>query len=263
MPPPHRLGCVSYLNAKPLIHRLPEEHPGRVALHLEVPARLLDLLLEDRVDVALCPVVDLFRSPRPLELVPIGGIACAGPTLTVRLFSRVPLDQLTAVHVDVDSHTSVALLGVLLREIYGLTPTLIHHPTRAADLPPGTQAALLIGDKVVTAAPDPEDFCHQMDLGEAWHDLTGLPFVFAAWMTRRGRPLGDLPQRLTQQLQRNLQRLDEIVERYAQDHGWPTELAADYLGRILHYPLGPEELRGLARFQELLGHPAEPAADRE
>ena len=248
MADPHRLGCVSYLNAKPLIHRLPEEQPGRIDLRLEVPARLLDLLLTDRVDLALCPVIDLLRSPRPLELVPVGGIACAGPTLTVRLFSRRPLPQLTTVHVDVDSHTSVALLRVVLRELHGLSPTLIHHPTRAADLPPDTQAALLIGDKVVTAAPDPQTFPHQMDLGEAWHRLTGRPFVFACWTKILGRDLGELPQILTTQLHRNLRRLDQIVADYAADHGWPTDLAARYLGHILRYPLGPEELSAIDDF---------------
>ena len=164
----------------------------------------------------------------------MGGIACEGPTLTVRLFSRVPIDRLRSVQVDTDSHTSVALLGVLLREVYGVSPTLVHHDPRAGGggrggaLPDGAEAVLLIGDKVVTDAPDAAAFGHQLDLGEAWHELTGRPFVFAMWMKRRGTDLGDLPAVLERQLTRNLGRLEEIGWRpMPADHGWPADLAAD------------------------------------
>lgn len=237
-PGPVRLGCVSYLNAKPLIHRLVEDHVGRLTLTLDVPARLLDGLLTDAVDLALCPVIDYFRSPVPLELVPVGGIACAGPTLTVRLFSRIPINTITRVQVDTDSHTSVALLRVLLHEIHGLDPTLHHQDTRAARLPADAEAALLIGDKVVTDAPDDTQFSYQLDLGEAWHRLTGRPFVFATWMKRRGREVGDVPTRLADQLESNLDRLDAIVGIYASAHGWPEDLARRYLGQILTYRIG-------------------------
>jgi chorismate dehydratase len=254
---PPRVGCVSYLNAKPLIHGLTEQHPGRLSLHLDVPAKLLAGLESGQLDLALCPVIDAFRSVAALKLIPVGGIACAGPTLTVRLFSRVPVERVTAVHADTDSHTSVALLRVLLHELNGLTPELIHYDARArtADgrpIDPGhpPEALLLIGDKVVTDAPPATVYPHGLDLGEAWHDLTGRPFVFATWMARADTDLGDLPELLSEQRERNLDRLDLLVETYAADHGWPANLAKRYLGQILCYRLGDVEREAIHVFAQ-------------
>ena len=223
------VGCVSYLNAKPLIDGFDAALPGH-DLVLEVPAGQIDLLLADQVDLALCPVVDYYRSPAPLVAVPVGGIGCAGPTLTVRLFSPVPLDQITAVRLDADSHTSVCLLAVVLDAVYGIRPAVtVGLPGADEPDPPGV-ARLLIGDKVVTHAPADADFPHQLDLGGAWHELTGRPFVFALWLARAGTDLGELPSKLAAMLEANLPRTDAIAAAYAAEHGWPVDSAADYLG---------------------------------
>ena len=252
---PARVGCVSYLNAKPLIHDLQARHPGSLLLHLDVPAKLLEGLESGDLSLALCPVVDFFRSRVPLQIWPVGGIACEGPTLTVRLFSRVPIEQITAVHADTDSHTSVALLRVLLDAVYGLRPKLIHFDTRSrtADGQPldparPPEAMLLIGDKVVTDGPPITVYPHQLDLGEAWHELTGRPFVFATWMAPKGIDLGPLPQLLATQRDENLGRIDELVETYAATHGWPADLAQQYLGSILRYRIGPAEIEAIREF---------------
>ncbi|MBB6430841.1 menaquinone biosynthetic enzyme MqnA/MqnD family protein [Algisphaera agarilytica] len=248
-----RIGCVSYLNAKPLIHGLPAE-AGE--LQLEVPSRLIGRLLSGEVDLALCSVVDHFFHPEATRLVPVGGIACEGPTLTVRLFSRVPMEKLTKIHADTDSHTSVLLLRVLLHDLYGLTPELVHYDTRAqlagqtpVDPAHPPEAMLLIGDKVVTNAPPATVYPYQLDLGAAWHDLTDRPFVFATWLAKADGELGELPTVLSETLKANLGRLDEIVQTYAATHGWPADMAAEYLGNILRFEVGERELDAIAHFR--------------
>ncbi len=248
-----RIGCVSYLNAKPLIDGL--EGLADPQVRFDVPSRLLDDLASGAVDVALCPVVDYFRSATPLVITPVGGIGCDGPTLTVRLFSRVPFDSVTHVYADTDSHTSVNLMRVLLHALHGLTPQVIDYHAReqvanhrVVDEP---QTVLLIGDKVVTSAPPAEQYPHQMDLGEAWHNLTGLPFVFAVWMTRQGTALGDLPARLKATRIANADRIDAIVERYAAKHGWEAALARRYLGEYLRFAIGERELQAIERFAQM------------
>ena len=185
----------------------------------------------------------------------MGGIGCCGPTLTVRLFSRVPFERVTRIHADTDSHTSVALLRVLLAERYGLRPTLIDYHAReqVADhrLTPPPETMLLIGDKVVTDGPPAKEYPHQLDLGEAWHEMTGLPFVFAIWMARAGVALGDLPGVLESQRIQNSRRIEAIVDAHAAAHGWPRELAMEYLGRLLRYETGPAELRAIEHFASL------------
>lgn len=250
----HRVGCVSYLNAKPLIAGLDDE-PG-IQVRSDVPARLLNDLESGEVEVALCPVFDFYSSPHDLALVPVGAIGCEGPTLTVRLYSQVPIDQITTLHADTDSHTSVALAQVLLAKLFGVRPTMVDYDARErtaeGKIDESPQAMLLIGDKVVTGSPLAVNYPYQMDLGEGWQEMTGLPFVFAIWMTRVGCDLGDLPAMLSARLEANLPQRLLIAERYATQHGWPSDLAEHYLIDVLRYRVGTKELEAIARFGELV-----------
>lgn len=252
----YRVGCVSYINAKPLIEGLEQHADAQV--RYDVPAALLDDLLSEEVDIALCPVMDYFKSPQPLTIVPAGCIGCDGPTFTVRLFSRVPIEQISQIHMDTESHTSVALLQVLLWQKLGRVPALIDYHARERvangkiiELP---QAMLLIGDKVVSDSPAAVTHPYQMDLGEAWKQLNHLPFVFAVWMTRPNLDLGDLPDQLAQRHEANLQpnQLHRIVEQYAERHSWPKSLALEYLRDTLRFHFGECQMQAMHRFGELL-----------
>lgn len=236
------IGCVSFLNAKPLVDGLDRSADVRVSL--DVPSRLLDALIAGRVDVALCPVIDYQTARVPLQIVPVGGIGCDGPTLTVRLFARCPIDQIEQVYVDTDSHTSIALMRIVLHDQYGLKVSIA--PYRADDAAP--QALLLIGDKVVHQAPSTDTYPHQMDLGAMWKQLTGLPFVFAVWMAQADVDLGPLPELLQAVRQANEQNIASIVRRHGPRLGWPTELAEQYLGQLLRYEIGPRQFEAMQRF---------------
>jgi chorismate dehydratase len=239
-----RVGSVSFLNAKPLIYGL-DDAEG-VELGLEVPSKLLDGLRQGRYDVALLPVIDYQRMDG-LRLLTSGGIGCDGPTLTVRIFSPVPVEKIQTLACDTDSHTSVALARVILAEQYGLRPEFV---PLSAGASPGA-AKLLIGDKVVAQEPPRSAMPHQLDLGEAWKALTGLPFVFAAWMAREGVDLGDLPARLGQAKRDGLRNVDHIIAREAGPRGWPAEVARRYLTEFLNFDIGPQQLRAVRTFHEL------------
>ena len=237
-----RLGSVSFLNAKPLIYGLGPD--DEVDLSLDVPSRLLGGMLEGRYDVALLPVIDYQRMPG-LRLLTAGGIGCDGPTLTVRIFSPVPVNEIRTLACDADSHTSVALARILLAERYGLRPAFVE-PDRVQDQP---TARLLIGDKVV--CEEPAGLPHQLDLGEAWKHLTGLPFVFAAWMVREGVDLGDLPARLERAKRAGLANVGSILRRHAVPRGWPEETARRYLTEYLRFDVGPREVEAIRVFHAL------------
>ena len=259
VPRPLTLASVSYLNAKPLLWGL--EREAGVGVRLGVPSELRAMLERGEADAALLPVFDLFDSPMPLRMLGAGGIGCDGPTLTVRLLSRVPIERMRSVMLDPDSHTSVALLKVLLRW-RGLSPRYVTWPgvDSAARATPGgglslpgeseADAVLLIGDKVVTAPREAGTFPHELDLGEAWQRATGLPFVFAAWTIRAdGEAEAErLHVLLSEARERGVARAGEIAERHAAAHGWPVELARQYLAEILRYDIGPRQLEAIRRF---------------
>lgn len=249
--PPVRLGVVSYINTLPLIDGLERLHGVELTRH--VPARLEALLQEGAVDMALCSSVDYQRSATPLEIVPVGMLGCAGPTLTVRLYARVPLAEVRTLAADMESHTSRALAQLLLRRM-GARHTEVEYDRRTGPRAPAADALLLIGDKVVNDAPAPGEWTHELDLGEAWHAWTGLPFVFAAWMVRadlageRRERVRTLARVLDHQRRHNRERLGDIVFRESAAHGWPAPLAERYLGELLSFALDAEALRGLERF---------------
>lgn len=238
-----RVGSVSYLNAKPLIYGLEEEKD--LELLLDVPSRLLGGLEKGEFDVALLPVID-YQRLGGLRIVTSGGIGSDGPTLTVRIFSRVPVEQIKRLACDTDSHTSVALARVVLGELYGNRPEFVELGSEGSAT---CEARLLIGDKVI--AQEPRGFEHQIDLGGAWKELTGLPFVFAVWTARGGVDLRDLPRRLERARRDGLEHVEQIVERQAAVRRWPREIAMQYLTRYLCFDIGPRQLEAIALFHRL------------
>ncbi|MGQ0627713.1 MAG: menaquinone biosynthetic enzyme MqnA/MqnD family protein [Phycisphaerales bacterium] len=259
------IGFVKYLNTLPLVAGLDVHR--ELELVAAVPAKLGPLLSPGadgrpaELDIALASIIDAARSTTPLAVIPAGMIGCDGPTLTVRLFSAVPIERLSTVFADTDSHTSVALLSVLLQRLHGLRPRIVDFDAReriatcAAESnagPEWPEAMLLIGDKVVTDSPPAVRYPHQLDLGEAWKRLTGLPFVYAAWMCRRDE--ADQPairaaaELLRRQRLRNTLRLDWLIDQSASERRWPPDLARQYLGELLRFEIGPRERRAVATF---------------
>jgi chorismate dehydratase len=232
-----------------------------------VPSGIAGMVTRGEADIGLVSLVDAARAKDPgLTLLPVGMIGCDGPTLTVRLFSAVPLEQVGEIHADTDSHTSVILARVLLAKLHGIRPDVVDFDARErtpvkAD-PSGSadrtldeawpETLLLIGDKVVTDSPPAVRYPHQLDLGEAWKRMTGLPFVYAVWACREGdaerAEIRTAARLLDRQLRHNRTRLDWIVAKHAPEHRWPRDLAAKYLGSYLRYEVGAGEREAAERF---------------
>jgi chorismate dehydratase len=292
-----RIACVRYLNTVPLIEGL--EKVQGVELIPTVPSRIAGMVRSGEAEVGLCSVVDWAGSKSPnrqmakspneseggagLVMLPVGMIGCDGPTLTVRVFSRVPMEKVREVHADTDSHTSVVLCRVVLERLYGVEARFVEFDARErvevqseqrtanseheggervrggrggwsdAGLDEAwPETVLLIGDKVVVDAPPEARYPYQLDLGEAWKRLTGLPFVYAVWMCRGDR-VGEptvvaAAAALDRQRRHNAMRLDWIVAKHAPEHRWPVELARKYLGEYLRFDVGKREREAVGRF---------------
>lgn len=245
---------MSYLNAKPLIDGL----EATCDLLLDVPSRLLGLMREGRADVALLPVADVPELAREAgaRVLRAGCIGCDGPTLTVRVFSDRPLAEVQTLYVDTDSHTSVNLARVVMRELYGREVMLVPLERGGAGRPGGRWpegAVLLIGDKVMTAAPPASEKPVQVDLGEAWKRLTGLPFVFAVWTARADADAAALEAVLTAAKVRGVSRVDEIVATHGVRYGWPADWARRYLTEFLKFDVGPRQLEAMRLFWKKAG----------
>ena len=241
-----RIGSVDSLNAVPLTRGLEDR------VLFTAPSELALRLREGRLDVALVSVTELLSHDRYSALDGIA-IASHGPVRSVVLAHRVPLENLTEVSCDPASLTSVNLLRVLLTE-RGLGAALT--PLKNYADAPAHDAVLLIGDRALdfVFAGHP----HQIwDLGAAWQELTGLPFVYAVWTLAHGADAGVLGALLRAARDRGLRELDDIIRRRPQ---YTPEFRREYLTRNIGFELGDEEKRGLLRFAELLRqHGIQPA----
>ncbi|MDB6017549.1 MAG: Chorismate dehydratase [Pedosphaera sp.] len=235
---PFRVGSVGYLNAVPLTRGLEEE------IVLATPAKLAELLQKDELDAGLVSITEVLFNNR-YDILDGIAIASLGEVKSVFLAHRRPVEEIKEVFCDTASLTSVNLLRVLLAE-RGLHPEF-------APLPDYATAAqrdyvLLIGDPAINFVRGPHE--HEiLDLGAAWVELTSLPFVYAVWALRRGVENAQLRRQLREARDFGLDTLDSIIRDRAE---YDYDFRKDYLGWHIHYHLGADEKRGVAKFVELL-----------
>ena len=252
-----RVGAVSYLNTKPLIHTLAEQLGHRGTLSLDLPSRLADDLALGDLDVALIPSVEFFRGHADpdcgYEIISDAAIACRGPVWSVRLLSRVPTDQIRRLALDEGSRTSAAMVRILLHEMHGLQPETI--PMRMDQSPESVDAdaILMIGDRAMHPARGV--YRTIWDLGDRWCRHTELPFVFAPWVARKGfADKGISREELVEMLEasrdRGIESLEEIADTESADHGLTKEDVHRYFAENLHFRLGPGERFGLETFRQ-------------
>lgn len=237
---PFRVGSVGYLNAVPLTRGVEDE------VQFTTPAKLAELLRRDQLDAALVSVVEVLFQDR-YDILDGIAIASLGEVKSVLLAHRRPLEEAREIFCDPASLTSIELVRVLLAE-RGLAPEF--KPLASYDFAALPDYALLIGDRALDLMLGPHE--HEIwDLGAAWFELTRLPFVYAVWALRRGVENAVLRRQLREARDFGLDTLDHII---ANRTDYTFDFRKDYLGWHIHYHLGMDEKRGLARFIDLLRH---------
>ena len=253
-----RIGCVPYLNAKPLIYGLENE------VVLEHPARLAQRLAARELDAALVPVVEVLRRPG-YAIVDDISIACCGPVYSVILAHRVPLQSLREIVVDTSSNTSALLLKVLLQKRFGLKPRYIQESL--ADKHSNAEAQMLIGDQAIRfrqavasvsgvrplqeAGPGSAGLQWQiLDLGQAWSDWAHMPFVFAVWAVHADYPeMSALARKLSAARTAGCAHIEDIIVR---EQGGDADFRRRYFGQNVCFNLGPREKEAMRLFWQLL-----------
>ena len=245
---PFRVGSVKYLNALPLTRGLESE------ITFATPAKLAEMLQHDELDAALVSITEVLFHDR-YDILDGVAIASLGEVKSVLLAHRKPIEEVREIFCDTASLTSVNLLKVLLAE-RGLKPEF--KPLENYAAAKEKDFVLLIGDPALDflfASPGHEI----LDLGTAWFELTALPFVYAVWALRRGRENKVLRRQLRDAKDFGMDTLDQIITTRTE---YSLEFRKDYFGWHIHYHLGTDEKRGIAKFIELLRkHRLGPVAD--
>ncbi|GAB5404550.1 MAG: menaquinone biosynthesis protein [Aureliella sp.] len=248
-----RIGAVRYLNTKPLIYGLRQRLP-ECELHFDLPSRLADRLAASDLDVALIPSVEFLRS-EDVTIISDACIGCVGPVRSVRILFRRPASEVKSLALDEGSRTSAILSQVLLRERVGCRPELRPFPIESSVSDVDADAVLVIGDRAMNV--DVPGVVDHWDLGQSWHDLTGLPFVFAMWIAPDSYALNDslADRRLASALEasRNagLSAAAELAEKHHASYGITEQECLEYFQKHLEFTLGERELSGLSLFRKM------------
>lgn len=211
-----------------------------IDLSYDYPARLVDQLNQGRIDVGLMPVAALPAIPGAYRVGEYG-IATEGKVSSVAIFSQVPIEQIRSVILDYQSRTSVALLRVLMRDHW--KKEVQYLPSSGDEFIDDIQdskAGLIIGDRALLNL---NRFPFVYDLGEAWRSLTGLPFVFATWVSVNPLP-AEFVTRFDRANRIGLQKLEELSAMWA----LPGVDMLDYFSNKISYELNGEKQLGLQLF---------------
>jgi chorismate dehydratase len=251
-----RVGRIAYVNCYPVyrgIDRGVLPAPGEMITG--TPAELNDLLAAGELQVSVVSAVEYARNAAAYHLLPDLAVSCDGPVRSVLLFSRRPAAELdnATVLVSASSRTSVYLLELLCREVWGVRPKLAAARAETPDLDSLAglphDALLVIGDPALLLSAR-GSYPLRYDLGEEWKRWTGLPFVFAVWAARRDADRDAVRaahRLLLESREWGLNHLELLAEDAARATGIEVSACLEYLSG-LDYGLGYRHLEGLTSF---------------
>jgi chorismate dehydratase len=237
-----RVGIVSYKNTAPLMMGLQQmEQNNYIHLRQEYPSQLASLLEKDELDIALVPVAFLKGRPE-YKIVSNVCIGSNQKVASVAIFSELPLPEVKEIYLDYQSRTSIQLAKILLSRYWHYDVKFIEAKQGYIDSIKGSTAGVVIGDRAFEMNKP-----YVYDLVEAWRELTGMPFVFAAWISRK-----DLDRNfLTQFEEANLVGLNHL-KSIAQEQNYKNYDLYKYYTENIDYKLDEDKRKALDFFLSLI-----------
>jgi len=261
-----RIGMVNFINTAPFYSVWQKEVTNASWQVVEAaPSHLCRMLNAGELDMGIVSSHEYARNPQAYVVVDGLSISSSGPVGSVCLFSREDSRQLDGKYISLSpqSQTSNSLIKIILEEFYHLHPNYLSGERQEQHL---ADALLAIGDEALRLRMR-RAYRYQLDLGEIWHNHTGLPFVFALWVVRKSfwRKHRDLVQTIQQTLlaciKKGKEQLVSISKDVAPLIPMPEQECFEYLSG-LEYDLDDAKKLSLERFFGFLisRHDVEPGA---
>lgn len=240
-----KVGAVSYLNTKPLLYGIRRSHDlsEQIELIEEYPSRIADMLVSGTIDLGLVPVAVIPRL-KEWHIVSDYCIGADGEVASVCMFSETPVENIQKVLLDYQSRTSVKLCQLLLKNFWEITPVLEHAKEDYINCIRGTTAGVVIGDRALALRKKSR---YIYDLAAAWKEMTGLPFVFAAWIANKQLP-PDFIELFNKCNAVGLSNLDAVI---LENDNNVYDLTKYYRDKISYF-LDEEKRKGMQLFLDLL-----------
>lgn len=236
--------AVSYLNTKPLVYGFKlGMMSDEMELIFDIPSKASEKLMNNEVDLGLIPVAAI-PDLKEYYIISDYCIGATNPVASVCLFSEVPIEDIGSIILDYQSKTSVALLKILLKEYWNIQPLFMNSESEFHNEIKGNTAGLIIGDRALVQL---NNFEYVYDLAEIWQLHTGLPFVFAAWVSNK-KLSEDFVCNFNDVIKFSLTKMDEI----SKEINFPYYVLDKYYHYNLDYKLDEQKLRALELFWQKL-----------
>lgn len=239
-----KVATISYINSVPFVYGLTHADNSLCAdLLLHTPSRCVQAFVDNECDIAIVPVGAL-NTLGKYKIVSSFCISSSYDVHTVALMSNSPINEITKIYIDGDSHTSAKLIKILARDHWKITPEYEQIDAKCIDpndYPRGT-GFMLIGDKVFDAEKKFEYF---YDLVSAWNDMTKLPFVFAVWVAKESVS-EEVVSVLNKSLEYGLKSIDQAIAEYVK--GITHNAAKRYLTENIEYTLTQDKRKAIELF---------------
>ncbi len=238
-----KLSVVSYLNSKPFLFGLEHSDSGKVfSISKDIPSVCAQKLLQHEVEIGLIPVA-MYPFLKEAQLITSFCIAADGPVESVLLVSQKPLPEIKEVILDTESRTSVLLAQLLAKEHWNIQPEWIPQGIEHDfSKPDEIGAAVIIGDKALRYKTR---YRYSYDLAQGWKEMTGLPFVFAVWVSNTKTDPG-IEEQLEEAFGLGIRTLaDQLPELQKEYNGIDVR---DYLTNKIRYRMGETEKKSMQLF---------------
>lgn len=241
-----KLGVTHYLNAKPLIYGIEKGLvDGRFEIKYGSPKECARMLRNNEVDLALLPSIEYPKNSR-YRIVDKVAVTSRGAVASVLLYSKVPLERIESIALDANSLTSIALLKILCRELYNISPDFIEMQPDLEKMLNKADAALVIGDSALYTANNGYEV---RDLGTDWTKMTGYPFVYAIWSGTLGRIKSEYLELFNISMKNGVLNLTKIAKEYAEkDKKGTYDDNLSYLKENIKFNFGLRAQQGLIEF---------------
>lgn len=244
---PIRVSAVSYINSFPFIHGLRNHSVLKeIDLSLDPPAKCAEKLISGEVDVGLIPVATIPLVKDANVFTPFC-IGADGPVDSVCLYADCDLEQIERVLLDPESRTSVQLAKILAKSYWNIQPEWVNSDSGFEKQIKGTTAGVVIGDRAFKLN---ETDLKRWDLSNTWKDMTGLPFVFATWVSNRNLPsefIFAFNDALRIGLQNRLMAISEMLPGTTDPKPFQR-----YVDELIQYDLNDSMQKGMEKFFDMM-----------
>jgi len=242
-----KISAVSYLNTLPFINGINKsEVINDIDLSLDMPADCAKKLLSGEVDLGLVPVA-ILPQLKEYHIISDYCIGAEGEVDSVALYSEVPLAEIETIYLDYQSKTSITLVQILAEKLWGINPVWKKATAGYENEISGTTAAVIIGDRTFNLS---KSYLYKYDLAEEWLKFTGLPFVFACWVSNTKLPESFIANFNTA-LKSGVNNIDAVISIYDKKVISKAQLKT-YLTEHISYTLDDKKDKAIEQFLEFV-----------